>query len=63
MYYIVNKKTGVVSNFVKVREAARYMKDLKRDKTRVSKDEIIELCNIFAKYKNKIAIDYELPYK
>jgi len=61
MYYIVNKKTGVISNFVKVRSAAKFLKELKGDKTEVKKDEIIDLCNIFAKHKNKIAIDYELP--
>jgi len=60
MYYIVNKKTGVISNFVKVKEAAQYLKELKGDLTEVKKDEMIDLCNIFAKYKNKIAIDYEL---
>jgi hypothetical protein len=61
MYHIVNHRTGEIVNFVKVKEACRYMKDLKGDKTNVSKDEIIELCNIFAKFKNKIAINYELP--
>jgi len=60
MYYIVNKKTGVISNFVKVKEAAQFLKELKGDLTEVKKDEMIDLCNIFAKYKNKIAIDYEL---
>jgi len=60
MYYIVNKKTGVISNFVKVKEAAQFLKELKGDLTEVKKDEMIDLCNIFAKYKNKISIDYEL---
>lgn len=61
MYYIVNKKTGQIANFVKVKEAARYMKDLKKDFSAVTKDETRDLCNIFAKFKNKISIDYELP--
>lgn len=58
MYVIVNKKTGKIHKFAKVKEVVKYLKELKQDATPVTRDETIDLCNIFAKYKNKISIDY-----
>jgi hypothetical protein len=61
MYTIQNFKDGTIHKFAKVREACKYLKELKEDSTKVTKDEIIDLCNIFARYKNKIAINYGVP--
>ena len=49
--------SGEVISFSKVKDAVKYMKALKKDYTKPKRDEIIDLCNIFAKYKNKIAIN------
>ena len=57
MYTIQNKKDGTIHKFAKVREACKYLKELKEDAEPVTKDEVIDLCNIFSKYKNKIAIN------
>lgn len=58
MYVIINKKLSEIHKFAKVREACKYLKELKEDSTPVTKDEVIDLCNIFTKYKNKIEINY-----
>ena len=58
MYVIINKKTSEIHKFAKVKEAVKYLKELKEDDTPVTRDETIDLCNIFAKYKNKIEINY-----
>lgn len=57
MYVILNAVTNEIHKFSKVRYACAYLKFLKHDKSSVTKEEIRELCNIFAKYKNKIAIN------
>lgn len=57
MYTIQNMISGEVISFSKVKDAVKYMKALKKDYTKPTRDEIIDLCNIFAKYKNKIAIN------
>jgi len=58
MYTIINKNTNEVHNFTKVKAAAVYLKSLKGDKTLLKKDETIDLCNLFAKHKNKFCISY-----
>jgi len=63
MYVIINNKLGEIHKFAKVREAAKYLKELKQDPTPVTKSEIADLCNIFAKHKHKIAINYGVPNK
>lgn len=57
MYVIQNKVDGSVNTFVKVREAVLYLKNLKNDNSCATKEEVRELCNIFAQHNNKIAID------
>ena len=56
-YVILNSVTNEVQKFSTVRKAVAYLKSLKKDNTAITKDEVIDLCNIFAKYKNKIAIN------
>lgn len=56
MYTIVNRANNQTHNFTKVHSAVVYLKTLQRKPEPPTKDEIIDLCNIFAKYKNKIAI-------
>lgn len=57
MYLIQNIVSKETISFSKVKDAVKYMKALKKDYTKPTRDEIIDLCNIFAKYKNKIAIN------
>lgn len=57
MYTILNNTNNEVHHFTKVRDAVKYTKSLKNDNSNVTKEEIRELCNIFAKYRNKIAIN------
>lgn len=56
-YTILNATNNEVHKFSTVRKAVAYMKSLKNDTTEPTKDEVIDVCNIFAKYKNKIAIN------
>ena len=57
MYIIQNKVDATTKHFTKVSDAVLYLKSLKNDKSCATKEEIRELCNIFAKYRNKIAIN------
>lgn len=57
MYIIINKVTNETHHFTKVRSAAAYLKGLKKDTSCVTRDEMIDLCNIFAKYRNKFVIN------
>lgn len=57
MYTILNKVDNTTAKFDRVVDAANYLKKLKNNYECATKEEIRILCNIFAKYKNNIAID------
>lgn len=57
MYTIINNTNQETHVFTTVRKACQYLKDLKNDKSNVTNLDTADLCNIFAKYKNKIAIN------
>jgi len=56
-YVILNSTNNEVQKFSTVRKAVVYLKSLKNDVTPPTKDEVIDMCNIFAKHKNNIAIN------
>jgi len=57
MYKIINNVTNEIHHFTKVTDAVKYTKTLREDKSNVTKDEIRDLCNTFAKYRNTIVIN------
>ena len=56
-YTIINRVSNETHKFSTIRKAAAYLKSLKNDNSQVTKDEVIDLCNIFARHKNTFAIN------
>ena len=56
-YKIINNESKETHIFTTVKLACRYLKNLKGDFSSVNSFDTASLCNIFAKYKNKIAIN------
>ena len=57
MYIIENRVSKEIAKFKKVTTAVKYLKELKGDLTPPTSEEIADLCNTFAKFKNNIAIN------